>query len=475
MGLGSFLFGKKYNNTSSYDYVSPNYDFYEQFAPKLLEQAATAPEVNLDVGSYTPYGKIMDYEDTGKGYNEYTLREVLDPTYNLLGKEFKGKTWETPEFFLRATGQIPGGMDMSSAMLENKGLISSDKLSDLTKQWLKSQNYMTEKENLGDELTGYYTPYEMYAGLHTGQGTDIGFNPAASSVNPNVIFENSGDKKSVGKRHNEVHYFDPNWEAVRRYDLDNAGPLLKASMLNSPTLQDTEGWDWKDNTIYDPNYGYFTTNVGTDTFDYDRNHDKNTSSYRKGGIAGTLGTVLSFIPGLQPIGMALSASNAVVNKNPLGAIMSMLPAIPGVNQAMQSATGGLNQYFADATGQALNSALVKGLSQGVIGAGMGGLSSAIQGGDILKGALSGGLTSGTGAGLSTAIGYDFLPKGSTGSNYVNPAINRALTSVAMSGLFGGDTKTALQNSLLNSAWNFAGREFANSDTGRSISRAVKNF
>jgi len=307
---------------------------------------------------------------------------------------------------------------------------------------------MTEHENLGDELSGYYTPYEMVAGLHTGRGSDIGFDPSQG-------FDYSGQTKSVGKRHNQTHYFDPNWEAVRRYTLDDAGPLLQVSQAMNPTLQDTAGWDWMDNTIYDPNYGYFTTNApGTDQFDYNRQHDSKTQSYRKGGIAGALGAVLSFVPGLQPLGMAINAANAIANKNPLGAALSFLPM--GLDKL--GVTSNLAGGLANATGQAANSALVQGLTQGTIGAGVGGLSALAGGGDFGKGAMMGGLTGGLTGSIGTALGgYDWLPKNSGASKYVNPAINRGLTSMAVAGLMGKDAEEAAKNSLIKSAWSSAGK------------------
>jgi hypothetical protein len=306
---------------------------------------------------------------------------------------------------------------------------------------------MTETENLGDALSGYYTPYEMVAGMHTGRGSDIGFDPSQG-------FDYSGQQKTVGKRHTQTHNFDPNWEAVRRYTLgDETGPLLKASMAMNPTLQDTAGWDWVDNTIYDPNYGYFTKNApGTDEFDYLRNNESNTQKWRKGGIAAPLGAILSFTP-LAPLGMALTAANALANDNPLGAALAFLPM--GLDKL--GVTNTLASNFASATGQAANSALVQGLTQGTIGAGVGGLGALATGRDPIEAALYGGIGGGLTGGIGTAIGYDFLPQTSSAAKYANPAINRMLTSAAVSGIMGKDASEAAKNSVLKSAWSTAGR------------------
>jgi hypothetical protein len=442
MGLGSALFGKKYKNTSSYDYVTPDFSYYEQNIPAIYQQAATAPEVNLNINSYTPYGKIQDVRDTGKGYNEYDLREVLDPTYTYGSKSYTGdESWKNDIYGDIATGKVTG-------------------ITDLASDWTRLQDmirlgHMTETENLSDEVTkGYYTPYEMALGK-LGQGSDIGFDPSRSMVGvkegqsnlDKTQFDYSGETKSVGKRHKETHYFDPNWSAMSRYDLENTGPLLKASMDVMPTLQDSEGWDWEDNELYDPNYGFFTQEAGDQVYDYDRQQDSKTQKYRKGGVAGALGSVLSFVPGLQPIGMALSAANAAVNGNVLGALASFIPAT-GVVGKLGSAIGG-------ATG-ITNSAIQAGLANGLISGGLAG----VQGGDIGKAMLGGGLS----AGIGSALGGTQYVSGA-GSQYINPAISRLLTSGSVSALMGGDAKEAMKNSLLKSAWSTGGKVIGNQFKG----------
>ena len=428
MGLSSLLFGKKYKNTSSYDYVTPDFSYYEQNIPDIYRQAYEAPEVDLNINSYTPYGKIQDVRDTGKGYNEYDLREVLDPTYTYGDKSYTGDdSWKNDIYGDIATGKVTGVTDLAS-------------------DWTRLQDmvrlgHMTETENLADEVTkGYYTPYEMALGGHVGSGSDIGFDPTLG-------FDYSGQTKSVGKRNNQTHYFNPDWSATGRYDLENTGPLLKASMDLMPTLQDTAGWDWKDNELYDPNYGYFTQDPGEMTCDYDRNQDSKTQSYRKGGIAGPLGSLLSFIPGMQPIGIALSASNAVVNKNPLGALASFIPAT-GIVGKVGGAIGG-------ATG-ITNTAIQAGLANGLISGALAGLT----GGDVGKAALGGGLS----AGIGSSLGGNQYVSGA-GSQYINPAISRLLTSGTTSVLMGKDVEEAMKNSLLKSAWNTGGKIIGNQFKG----------
>jgi hypothetical protein len=438
----SWLFGKKYKNTSSYDYVTPDFSYYEQNIPDVYRQAAEAPEVNLNVNSYTPYGKIQDVRDTGKGYNEYDLREVLDPTYTYGDKSYTGDdSWKNDIYGDIATGKVTG-------------------ITDLASDWTRLQDmvrlgHMTETENLADEVTkGYYTPYEMALGK-LGQGTDIGFDPSRSMAGvkegqsnlSKKQFDYSGQTKSVGKRHKQTHYFDPDWSAMSRYDLENAGPLLKASMDLMPTLQDSEGWDWEDNKLYDPNYGYFTQEAGDQVFDYDRQQDSKTKSYRKGGIAGTLGPILSLFPLTAPFGMALSAANAIANKNPLGALMSFLPATGIV--------GKLGGAIGRATG-ITNTAIQAGLANGLISGGLAGLT----GGNVGQAALGGGLS----AGIGSALGGTQYTTGA-GSQYINPAISRLLTSGTTSALMGGDAKEAMKNSLLKSAWSTGGKVIGNQFKG----------
>jgi hypothetical protein len=52
-----------------------------------------------------------------------------------------------------------------------------------------------------------------------------------------------------------------------------------------------------------------------------------------------------------------------------------------------------------------------------------------------------------------------------GSQYINPAISRLLTSGTTSALMGGDAKEAIKNSLLRSAWSTGGKVIGNQFKG----------
>ena len=98
------------------------------------------------------------------------------------------------------------------------------------------------------------------------------------------------------------------------------------------------------------------------------------------------------------------------------------------------------------------------LANGLISGGLAGL----QGGDIGKAALGGGLSAGIGTSLG---GTQYVPKGSTGSQYINPAISRLLTSGTTSALMGKDTEEAMKNSLMRSAWSSTGSAIGNQFKG----------
>jgi hypothetical protein len=136
-----------------------------------------------------------------------------------------------------------------------------------------------------------------------------------------------------------------------------------------------------------------------------------------------------------------------VNKNPLGALMSFLPATDVVGK-LGGAIGG-------ATG-ITNTAIQAGLANAAISGGLAGLT----GGDIGKAALGGGLS----AGIGSALGGTQYTTGA-GSQYINPAISRLITSGTTSALMGGDAKEAMKNSLLKSAWNAGGKVVSNQFKG----------
>jgi len=92
------------------------------------------------------------------------------------------------------------------------------------------------------------------------------------------------------------------------------------------------------------------------------------------------------------------------------------------------------------------SALVASVGSGVIvGAGTGAITSAIQGGDIAKGALIGGITQGVGAGVSNVIGGalslpgvgEYGPQLATGSPALDAGIQQGLTGAVTGGLRAG--------------------------------------
>jgi len=107
------------------------------------------------------------------------------------------------------------------------------------------------------------------------------------------------------------------------------------------------------------------------------------------------------------------------------------------------------------------SALVASIGSGVIvGAGTGAITSAIQGGDIAKGALIGGITQGVGAGVSNVIGGalslpgvgEYGPQLATGSPALDAGILKGVTGAVTgglgAGLSGGDP---LRGALLGGA------------------------
>jgi hypothetical protein len=405
------LFGKK-QSTPSYDYVTPTFDYYNQNIGKVGSEASLAPEISLDVGGYTPYGKIENAYSPGQGYTEYDLREVLDPSYMYGGKEYTDDNIMNRLYSDIATGNMSGVSDLASDEQRRKDLID--------------QGLLQEKENLSDTITkGYYTPYEMALGSHYGQGSEAYAEGGPLSRNPAASTNYNSD-----------------WSLSKRYDLGEAGPLLKASAELYPELQDTASWDWTNNDLYDPGYGYFTTDKPED-WKYGFNEQYTPSqTYRSGGLAGILGPILSMIPATAPIGMALSASNAIVNNNPMGLIASILPAT-GLTQGLSKAIGG-------ATG--LGNVATQGLTNATVQGGL----AAIGGQDVGKAALAGGLTGSIGAGLQ---GNQYVS--GTGSQYINPAINGALTNAIVSGALGQDPQNAVKNSLMRSAWKTAGSVVGN--------------
>jgi hypothetical protein len=374
----------------------------------------------------------------------------------------------------------------------------------LQKQKAVESGIYSEKENLADEITkGYYTPYELALGK-IGSGSDIGFDPSQG-------FDYSGQRKEVGKRHNQTHYYDPDWAAMRRYDFENEGPLLKASMALSPTLQDTAGWDWEDNTLYDPSYGYFTQDIGDSVYDYNRNNQSESKKWRQGGIPGVSSAINSAISGLQSGARFIkdpsiktlakdltnnveeyftstttslldpfysdeearqkaervtSDAKKVYLDSGLGQVIAIaVPATAPYFYGAKAAYAAGNGRYGDALLSAAGAFIPPGLSplqQAGVGAAMGGASAGLNGGNIGKGALQGGLTGYIGGSLA---GNQYMPQSTAGARYVNPAISKMLTSAAVSGLMGKDAEEAAKNSLTRSAWNTAGNVAINQFKG----------
>jgi hypothetical protein len=434
--LSDAFFGKK-KSTPSAHYVTPDFSYYAEKLPKVQLEANYAPKVNLEIGGYTPYGKIQDVRDSGQGYTEYDLRKVLDPTISWQGEVLSpDEDWEKKRRAAIWLGKMEGS---------NKDPV------ELVKQKAIESGVYSEQENLADEIIkGYYVPYEMALGAHYGRGSEVYDNPAPThaemigdfySNSPDGIFPDDWlsniDLSGYSPLRSDPSlstYSNPDWALSKRYDLSNTGPLLQASLALNPTLRDTDTWDWINEDFVDPNYGYFTQEMPSD-WKYGFNEDYTPSKeYRQGGIAGPLGSILAFTP-LAPIGYALMAANAVAQDNPVALATAAAGAfLPGAGELFPS--------------------LSPAAQAAVSGATIGGATAGLSGGNIGKGALQGGLTGYIGGSLAN---NQYLPKGTTGARYVNPAINRTLTSAAVAGLMGKDAEEAAKNSLTRSAWTTAGR------------------
>jgi hypothetical protein len=442
--LSDALFGKK-KSTPSAHYVTPDFSYYAEQLPAVQRQANYAPMVNLDIGGYTPYGKIEGVRDTGQGYTEYDLRKVLDPTVSWQGEQLSpDEDWEKKRRAAIWLGKMEGS---------NKDPVQ------LAKQKAIESGIYSEKENLADEITkGYYTPYEMALGAKYGRGSEAYDNPAPThaeiigqfySNSPDGIVPDDLLSKIDLSQYSPLSrdpslstYSNPDWALSKRYDLGTTGPLLQTSMSLNPTLRDTETWDWINEDFIDPNYGYFTQEMPSD-WEYGFNENYTPSeTYRQGGIAGPLGSILAFTP-LAPIGYGLMAADAVAKDNPGGLIAAAAGAfLPGAGSLFTS--------------------LSPAIQAGISGAAIGGLGAGLGGGNIGKGVLQGGLTGYIGGSLA---GNQYMPKGTAGARYVNPAISKMLTSAAVSGLMGKDAEEAAKNSLTRSAWNTAGNVAINQFKG----------
>ena len=135
------------------------------------------------------------------------------------------------------------------------------------------------------------------------------------------------------------------------------------------------------------------------------------------------------------------------------------------------------------------SAVVASVGTGaIIGAGSGALSSAIQGGDIAKGALIGGITGGVGAGVSDVVGGalsspgvgEYGPQLATGSTALDAGILKGVTGAVTgglgAGLSGGDPlRGALLGGVTGGISGAAGQALGLGSTGTSALGGALGF
>ena len=122
-----------------------------------------------------------------------------------------------------------------------------------------------------------------------------------------------------------------------------------------------------------------------------------------------------------------------------------MPAVTVVIAAVASYTG-VTAAISATLVELGASALVASVGTGaIIGAGSGAISAAVQGGDIAKGALIGGVTGGVGGGISNVIGGalsspgvgEYGPQLATGSPALDAGLQRGITNFATGGLGAG--------------------------------------
>lgn len=146
------------------------------------------------------------------------------------------------------------------------------------------------------------------------------------------------------------------------------------------------------------------------------NKDSYAYSHKSGGFlgksGGLLGSIFSLIPGLQPLGLALSVGSSLANDNPLGAIFSM--------------AGGLGGFDSIANGISSSTGLPSVIAKALVQGGAGGLSSVARGGDFLRGAAGAGLGSFAGSSLGDVFKTQL---GDMGSKMVGGAANMGIRSL----------------------------------------------
>lgn len=121
-----------------------------------------------------------------------------------------------------------------------------------------------------------------------------------------------------------------------------------------------------------------------DSYDYE-SHDKGFL----GGFGGLLGSILQFTP-LAPLGTALSVMSSLSSGNPLGAVTSLLGA--------SGALGGLGNYVSKTTG------LPSWAANAAVQGGLGGIGSALSGGNFGRGFLGSALGSVAGSTIGSGLG-----------------------------------------------------------------------
>lgn len=295
-----------------YVWNSPNFDYGKEYTPLGIESVFNPMDTD-----YLGYGKYLGNNVTPTGLELlFSDRDVLDTDYNLFDPTTQ--RWGNA---LEDLGAVRNSIAGSNPQLFN----DLSKLDDTEfYDYLKDQNWIKDQNEYGDPYDRklYYTPYEMALGYSTGFGgpmlrVNTGYDQNAASIHPNV-----------------------------NYDFWNDATLADFSKLTAanqfkPTTNE-QVLNWNNPTLSSPTTGFLSeTNPWDSGYSYD--YTQQAKKVKSGGIGGLLGSILSFIPGpLQPIGMALSAVNAIQTGNPLGTVLSMLPMIPGVKDTMSSAMGSIN-------------------------------------------------------------------------------------------------------------------------------------
>lgn len=215
------------------------------------------------------------------------------------------------------------------------------------------------------QLVGYRinaAPGETYS--YSGGDDKINYSPMG-------VFKNHDGKSHAWSNNVWRELNDPTgWGKVAMgYGGDNPNVFVPTSKVN-----DIPGWTNKDS--------------------YQR-QDKNYTGIPS--WVGPLGQVMSFIPGLQPIGMAITAANSLANNNPLGAVM----AVVGGSDIGQGLVGKLGSSIGGAMG-ITDKLITNAIGQGVMTAGGNLLSGAGLKNSLISGAL-GGLGSYGGGYLADAL------------------------------------------------------------------------